>query len=112
MPVVIFAIEIGMRRDEILGRAWDNINLERQRAYLPFTKNGTIREVPLSSRAAKVLSDQRSRQDTPAPFPANANAFRLAWERLRKRANLYRLRFHDLRHEAISKFFELGLSIP
>ena len=49
---------------------------------------------------------------TATPFPANANAFRLAWERLRKRAGLCDLRFHDLRHEAISRFFEVGLSIP
>ncbi|MDA9189819.1 tyrosine-type recombinase/integrase [Alphaproteobacteria bacterium] len=41
-----------------------------------------------------------------------ANALRLAWERLCKRCNIRNLRFHDLRHEAISRFFELGLSIP
>jgi len=44
--------------------------------------------------------------------PINASAFRLAWERLRKRADLCDLRFHDLRHEAISRFFEMGLSVP
>ena len=91
---------------------WDNISLERQLAYLPLTKNGTSREVPLSIKAVQVLNNQRSRQDTPTPFPVNTNAFRLAWERLRKRADLCDLRFHDLRHEAISRFFEMGLSIP
>ena len=111
-PIIAFAIETGMRRSEILGLTWDNISLERQFAYLPLTKNGTSREVPLSTKAVDVLRDQRSRQDTPTPFPVNANAFRLAWERLRKRADLCDLRFHDLRHEAISRFFELGLSIP
>ena len=111
-PIIVFAIETGMRRSEILGLTWDNTNLERQLAYLPLTKNGTSREVPLSTKAVDVLRGQRSRQDTPTPFPVNANAFRLAWERLRKRADLCDLRFHDLRHEAISRFFELGLSIP
>ena len=111
-PAVIFAIETGMRRSEILGLTWDNISLEQQLAYLPLTKNGTSREVPLSIKAVDVLKDQRSRQDTPTPFPVNTNAFRLAWERLRKRADLCDLRFHDLRHEAISRFFEIGLSIP
>ena len=61
---------------------------------------------------AVVLRGQRSRQDTPAPFPVNAYAVRLAWERLRKRADLCDLWFHDLRHEAMSRFFELGLNIP
>lgn len=42
----------------------------------------------------------------------SGNAVRLAWERLRKRAGLPGLRFHDLRHEAVSRFFEAGLSIP
>ena len=38
-------------------------------------------------------------------------ALRLAWERLRRRAGLEDLRFHDLRHEAISRFCELGLTL-
>ena len=112
LPIIVFAIETGMRRGEILGLTWGNISLKQQLAYLPLTKNGTSREVPLSIKAVDVLKDQRSRQDTPTPFPVNANAFRLAWERLRKRADLCDLRFHDLRHEAISRFFEMGLSIP
>ena len=111
-PIIVFAIETGMRRSEILDLTWDNTRLERQLAYLPLTKNGTSRDVPLSIRAVDVLRGQRSRQDTPTPFPVNANAFRLAWERLRKRADLCDLRFHDLRHEAISRFFEMGLSVP
>ena len=40
------------------------------------------------------------------------NAIRLAWERLKKKAEVTDLRFHDLRHEAISRFFEMGLSVP
>ena len=55
---------------------------------------------------------QRQRNDTPSPFPVTPNGFRLAWDRLRRRAGLSDLRFHDLRHEAISRFFELGLNIP
>ena len=41
----------------------------------------------------------------------SANAVRLAWERLKKKANIKDLHFHDLRHEAISRFFEKGLSV-
>ena len=37
---------------------------------------------------------------------------RLAWERLRRRADITDLHFHDLRHEAISRFFEKGLTVP
>jgi integrase len=40
------------------------------------------------------------------------NALRLAWERIRRRAGCTDLHFHDLRHEAISRFFEMGLTTP
>lgn len=45
-------------------------------------------------------------------FPLTGNAFRLAWERLRARAGLGDLHYNDLRHEAISRLFERGLSVP
>ena len=111
-PIVVFAIETGMRRGEILGLRWEHVDLERRIAYLPLTKNGSSREVPLSTKATQVLTGQRQRNDTPSPFPVTPNGFRLAWDRLRCRAGLSDLRFHDLRHEAISRFFELGLNIP
>jgi integrase len=97
--------------EKILGLSWGNINLKRSTAFLALTKNGSSREVPLSSKAVSVLQQQRPRTGT-HPFPVNANAFRLAWVRLRSRASLNGLRFHDLRHEAISRFFEMGLSVP
>ena len=74
------------------------------------TKNESSREVPLSTKAVCVLQQQRTRTGI-SPFPVNANAFRLAWDRLRGRAGLNDLRFHDLRHEAISRFFEMGLTV-
>ena len=59
-----------------------------------------------------MLARQRQHNDTTSPFPVTPNGFRLAWDRLRSRAGLVDFRFHDLRHEAISRFFELGLNIP
>ena len=45
-------------------------------------------------------------------FPITANCLRFAWGRARAKAEIKNLRFHDLRHEAISTFFEKGLSVP
>ena len=110
-PIIVFAIETGMRRSEILGLTWDNTDLERRIAFLPITKNGSSRKVPLSARALAVLRQQQSKKVV-RPFPVKANAFRLAWDRLRARADLVDFKFHDFRHEALSRFFEMGLSIP
>ena len=81
-PIVVFAIETGMRRGEILGLTWDNIDLKRRTALLPLTKNESSREVPLSTKAVCVLQQQRTRTGI-SPFPVTSNAFRLAWDRLR-----------------------------
>jgi len=43
--------------------------------------------------------------------PVTDVAFRQAWDRLRTRANINDLTFHDLRHEAISRMFDNGMKI-
>ena len=109
-PVFLFALATGLRRGEILSLEWRNIDFENRTALLPLTKNGDSRTVPLSSHAIAILDDMRRTHTT--VFPISSNAFRLSWERLKTRANISDLHFHDLRHEAISRFFEQGLSIP
>jgi integrase len=108
-----------MRRGEVLSLTWENVSKADRMALLPLTKNGEARSVPLSPLALQVLADRCDAcQWTPEGhaetlvFPISANAFRLAWERVKHRAGVVDLRFHDLRHEAISRFFELGLSVP
>jgi integrase len=76
------------------------------------TKNGEARTVPLSSLALAALPATDNHAAGERVFPLSPNAVRLAWERLKRRAKINDLHFHDLRHEAISRFFELGLSIP
>ena len=66
-PIIVFAVETGMRRSEILGLTWDNTSLGRQLAYLPLTKNGTSKEVPLSTKTVDVLRGQKLPQFTPSP---------------------------------------------
>jgi integrase len=108
--VIQLAVETGMRRSELLGMQWADVDLEARTASLRNTKNGHPRTVPLSPRALEIIGA------TPRAgvrvFPVTANALRLAWERLRRRAGVSGLRFHDLRHEAVSRFFEKGLNMP
>jgi integrase len=104
------AVETGMRRSELLGMQWADVDLEGRTVFLRNTKNGHPRTVPLSPRAIEIIgSTLRTGEKV---FPMTANALRLAWERLRRRAGVSGLRFHDLRHEAVSRFFEKGLNMP
>jgi len=110
-PVIEFALETAMRKAEILGLEWQHIHWRERFAHLPETKNGLSRDVPLTERALAILLQQRNNQ-LPRPFPHSVPAIRHAWTSVTIKANITNLHFHDLRHEAISRFFEIGLSVP
>ena len=109
-PIIEFAIETGMRRSEILNLRWVDVDLDSGFASLFDTKNGEDRRVPLTKTARDVLSKLPNQDEI--VFPISANCVRLAWERCRNKAGISDLRFHDLRHEAVSRFFEMGMSVP
>ena len=112
--LVRLALETAMRRGELLRMRWSDVSLEQRTLHIPITKNGHARTIPLSGGALGVLRrliDGRSATDERV-LPITENAAKMAWKRLVKRARLENLRFHDLRHEAISRFFEKGLNLP
>ncbi|VVD91304.1 integrase [Pandoraea horticolens] len=110
-PAVVLALETGMRRGEIIALDWRKIDTERCIARLEMTKNGERRDVPLSSRAGEALKSVKTPHDGPVFKGWTANAFRLAYIRAVARAGIADLTLHDLRHEAISRMFEKGLSM-
>lgn len=107
-----FALASGMRRGEILRIEWRHIDWKLRVLHIPESKSGHARFIPISRVAETILRGREEGADSDRVFPTTANAVRLAWQRLRRKAGLNGLRFHDLRHEAISRFFELGLSVP
>lgn len=107
-PAVMLAIETALRRGELLNLKWSDIDLNRRTAHIPHTKTGYARTIPLTDAALLVLSSIP--RDGDKLFPITAMSLRLAWNRVRERAGMPDLNFHDLRHEAISRFAELGLT--
>ena len=99
-----------MRRSEILKLKWHDINLETGFASLYDTKNGEDRKVPLTKRCIEVLNQLTRNHEY--VFPISATCLNQAWRRAVKKAEIKDLRFHDLRHEAVSRFFEMGMSVP
>lgn len=108
---VILAVETGMRRGELARLEWQHVNFHKKTLWLPDTKNGHERTVPLSSKAIHTLSGLPKAHHGEI-FGITAHAMTIAFVRACKRAGFEDLRFHDLRHEAISRFFERGLSLP
>lgn len=103
--VIRWALATAMRRSEIATMRWEHVNIQQRSAYLPETKNGTARTVPLSREAAAIIKSLPRRLDG-LVFGISANAISLAWKRTVAAAGIDGLHFHDLRHEAISRLFE------
>lgn len=108
-PLLVLALETGMRRGELLAMRWQHVELQRCTVFLPRTKSGHPRTVPLSPLAQKTLAEiPRTNERV---LPLTANSVRLAFERIRNRARVDDLHLHDLRHECISRLVERGLTL-
>jgi integrase len=118
--VIQFAIETGMRRGELMGLKWADIDIPNRQAYLHTSKNGEPRLVPLTKRAMAVLQGLNN-EDGDRVFPMSLNVLRNQYERAKAYSKdrwneaginpFDDLRFHDFRHESISRMSDLGLNV-
>jgi integrase len=105
-----------MRFGELAGVLWKHVDLDKRTIYLPDTKNGSPRTVPLSTRAMAALRIL-PRSTSGRLFTAKPGSIRSAFLIAVRKAKavcheemLQNLRFHDLRHEGITRMFEKGLN--
>jgi integrase len=105
LPLVKLALETAMRRSELLGLRWEHIDLGRRTIFLQLTKNGTSRTVPLSTYAVQILTETPRNIDGRV-FPITHEVVSQAFNRARKQAGVKNIRFHDLRHMAITRLAE------
>lgn len=102
----MLALETGMRRGEIVTIRRSHIR--DATLYIPDTKTGEARTIPLTKKAQKILA----RLEGDPLFTVMPDSITQAFERACARAGIDGLTFHDLRHEATSRLFERGLTIP
>ena len=119
--IVRIALYTGMRAGEIKSLTRSQVNLDKRLVYLTETKNGSARTVPLTREAVAVfraaLDTPLRPDDTDLVFFGEPGRdgirrpyeFRPAWHRILKETGIRGFRFHDLRHEAVSRLVEAGL---
>jgi len=104
--LIMLAITTGMRKSELSGLRWNDINFDKGLATLHDTKNGSPRLNPIPSFVLEEMKQFRqvgnglifySPNDMDRPFD-----FRKQWEKMRRDAKIEDFRFHDLRHSAAS----------
>ncbi len=108
-PLVVLAMNTGMRKGEMLTLKWSHINMEDR--YLTIrsenAKSKTKRTIPLNNTVFDMLTVwQKQNADTELVFEHDGNAlptYQYQWETLLKDAGIQNFRFHDLRHHFASK---------
>lgn len=118
-PMILIAVESGMRQQEIQQLQWEDVDFKgntiliRNRKH-PTEKVGNDQVIPMFPGVKQVLLDehrvskQRGRVFDVQHSASVSDRFAL----ICRRARVVGLRFHDLRHEAISRMFERGMDIP
>ncbi|WP_153961147.1 site-specific integrase, partial [Pseudomonas aeruginosa] len=120
--IVRIALETGMRSSEITSLRRHQVDMKKRVVRLSDTKNDSARTVPLSKWATEtfqaalnnpvrpidcdlVFFGEPGRNGKRSPY-----AFTKTWGLLKTKLGMPDLRFHDLRHEAVSRLVEGGLS--
>ena len=115
-PILIFALNTGCRKGEILGLTWDRVDLKHGFIRLDKTKSGTGRDIPINNTLAAMLQGLIRRVDSPLVFynPASGGQ----WHDLKRpfatscsKAKLQNFRFHDLRHTFASQLVMAGIDL-
>lgn len=96
----LFAIETAMRAGEIVGLTKNDVNLDARVAKLRDTKNGTSRNVPLSTEAIRLL---RQLPESDPVFGLASSTLDALFRKAKSAALITDLTFHDSRHEAITR---------
>jgi len=96
-PIIRLAVETAMRRGEIVALRWEHVDLKRRVAHLPTTKNGSARDVPLSSQAVAVLQ-------------ALKDALEAGQEESEDAEQIHLGKVFEIRSDAVTRAFERAVS--
>ena len=112
--VVQLLLLTGMRVSELLSARWANVDLDRRTLFVPTSKTGRSRFVPLAQAAVEVI-DKLPQGEFLFPNPRDPEkhltTIKHGWQTARDAAGLPGLRIHDLRHSAASFMVNSGVDL-
>ena len=114
-PVVALAVSTGMRRGEILGLKWPDVDFRRRIITILGTRGQKRREVPIGLGISRLLLKQKKHPDSPYIFcrqdGRRIGSFRKAFGRALGKAGIKDFTFHDLRHTFASHLVMRGVDL-
>lgn len=111
-PIVLLAMNTGLRRRELLTLRWTDINLDGRMLTVrdEAAKNGKQRHIPLNVEAHTVLSQWASQGGQGGEVFDVADV-KTAWSNVLEAAEVSAFRFHDLRHHFASRLVRAGVDL-
>jgi integrase len=113
-PMMWVALNTGLRRGELWGLAWGDVDLRRKMLIVhgKGAKSGQTRHIPLNAAAVDTLKNHRGDVMPLPSIPVFGRAtFRKSWGKVLKDAKIENFRFHDLRHSFASKLVMAGVPL-
>lgn len=112
--IIRFAVATAMRQGEIIRLKWADIDDEHRTITIrdrkhPTDKAGNDQEVPLLGDAWEIVQRQPRADDR--IFPVTDGTVSTLFPRACNALGIEDLRFHDLRHEGVSRLFEQNYTI-
>jgi len=114
-PIVITALNTGMRISEILNLRWDEVDFDRAQILVRTSKNGESRHVEMNGLLVETLRQLERRPQNPYVFGSREgnpyNDFRKSFKSALAAAGITDFRFHDLRHTFASHLVMNGVDV-
>ncbi len=110
--MVVTALDTGLRRGEITGQHWEDIDFSRKLLSVTRSKTpeGESREIPLSERLhALLLADRKATGLVITHQEKPVRIIKTTWRTALRNSGIRRIRFHDLRHTFNTRLMEAGV---
>jgi len=114
-PILIVALNTGMRFGEIINLEWHSVDFALTTIYLTNTKNGSRRDVPMNIKVFDALKDLQATASNDYVF-CHKNGKKIkniqkAFTNLLKKIDISDFNFHDLRHTFASRLVKKGIPL-
>ena len=117
--IITFAIHTGLRQGEIMDLKWSQIDFKRKTIIISEQKNRSVDTLPLNARALDVLLKKAPAVIKPDKLVftnhlgnrIGSSVLIRAFHRAEKKADIPKLRFHDLRHTFATRLVQNGVDL-
>lgn len=113
-PIIITALNTGMRKGEILNLKLSNVDFKKKVIIVEGTKNGEILKVPMNHRLTVTLESSKKVTKSEYVFSDNGKPYgdiKTGWWTALKKAGIENFRFHDCRHTFGTRLGMAGIDI-